>query len=232
MSGGEEDPALLAAEYALGCLDLADMREAEARAARDPAFAAEIADWRIRLGPLHLLATPVQPPAALWSRLVLATGIAAPPVRRGRGAWQAATAVSLALAASFALFAFLPRPDTPAGEPARFAAALAPVAAPARYVAESRPDGSIAVTSLDATPAPNGRAYQLWALPQGATTPVSLGLLSPGSQLVTPPARASAQEQLLVSEEPTGGSPTGGPTGSVVFGGKLVPLSPATIPGR
>ena len=231
MSGSEDDPAWLAAEYALGCLDVAEMREAEAQAARDPAFAADIVYWQAQLSPLHALIPPVQPPAALWRRLALATG-SDPAGRGGKGVWQGATALSLAIAAGLALFAFLPHPGPAPGSTSRFAAALAPLATPARFVAESRPDGSIAVTSLDGSAAPPGRAYQLWAIPQGATVPVSLGVLSPGTQLVTPPARASAQEQLLVSDEPAGGSPTGGPTGAVLFGGTLVPLSPAATPGR
>ncbi len=232
MSGSEDDPGLLAAEYALGCLDLADMRVAEAQAARDPVFAADLADWQRRLSPLSALVAPVRPPPALWQRLALATG--ATPYRRrgGAGVWQGATAVSLAIAASLALFAFLPHPG-PVPEPTgRFAAALAPLATPARFVAETRADGSITVTSLDGSAAPSGRSFQLWSLPQGATAPVSLGLLSPGTQLVTPPGRASAGEQLLVSDEPAGGSPTSAPTGAVLFGGRLVALSPAATPGR
>ena len=222
---------LLAAEYALGSLDLADMREAEATAARDPAFAAEVAFWQRRLHPLSRAVPPVQPPAALWQRLALATGIeAAPlpraaPVRRAGRFWPAATAASLALAACLALFAFLPRPPAPGAEPARFAAALAPLSTPARFLAETQADGSITVTALDPAAAPAGRDFQLWALPQGAAVPVSLGVLTPGRQMV-PAQRASAQEQLLVSDEPAGGSPTGQPTGAVLFGGKLVPLSP------
>ena len=231
MSGSEDDPALLAAEYALGCLDLADMRQAEAQAERDPGFAAEIVYWQGKLSPLSALVPPVKPPAALWRRLALATG-AAPVAQPGRGFWQGATAVSLAIAASLALFAFLPQPGQVQGPTGRFAAALAPLATPAKFVAETRPDGSIAVTSLDGSAAPPGRSYQLWALPQGASTPISLGVLSPGAQLVAPAVRASADEQLLVSDEPAGGSPTGGPTGAVLFGGKLVPLSPAATPGR
>ena len=237
MSGGDDDPRLLAAEYALGSLDLAEMREAESIAARDPGFASEVEFWQQSLSPLNALIAPVPPPAVVWSRLVLATGIGA-AVRetsgrtRGVRAWQAATGVSLAIAAGLALVAFLPRPPAPGAEPARFAAAIAPTATPARYLAESRPDGSISVTSLGGTPAPAGRAYQLWALPQGATAPVSLGVLPPGQEVVTSPQRASADEQLLVSEEPAGGSPTGAPTGAVVFGGKLVAINPAATPGR
>ena len=233
MSDSTDDPALLAAEYALGCLDVADMREAEAQAARDPAFAAEVSYWQRRLTSLHALVPLVQPPPALWSRLSLATGIGAAPSRsRGMGFWQGTTALSLAVAASLALFAFLPRPVTPLPDQTRFAAAIAPVATPAKFMAQTRADGSIEITSLDDIAAPPGRSYQLWALPPGATTPVSLGLLSPGQHVITPPLRPAAQEQLLVSDEPSGGSPTSGPTGAVVFGGKLVPLSPPTAPGR
>ncbi len=233
MSGTEDDPMLLAAEYALGNLDIAEMRQAEALAARDPVFADEVDWWQQRLSPLGLLVQPVQPPPALWSRLALATGAASlAPRRSGSGFWQVATGVSLAVAASLALFAFLPRPSNPDVEPGRFAAALAPLNTPARFLAETRPDGTIAITSLDSAVAPSGRSFQLWVLPQGATVPISLGVLPPGPEVVRPPQRAGAEEQLLVSDEPAGGSPTGAPTGTVLFGGKLVPVSPATKPDR
>ncbi len=63
MSGTEDSPTLLAAEYALGCLDLAEMRRAEALIARDPAFAQDVAAWEQWLGPLGRLVQPVSPPA-------------------------------------------------------------------------------------------------------------------------------------------------------------------------
>ncbi len=222
---------LLAAEYVLGSLDLAEMREAEAIAARDPAFAGEIAYWQQRLSAMGELVTPVKPPPLLWSRLALATGAgSSTPRRSGSAIWKAATGVSLAIAASLALFAFLPRPPGSDVEPARFAAALAPLNTPARFLAEARPDGTIQLTSLDSAGAPAGRSYELWALPQGATAPVSLGVLPSGEHVVRPAQRATANEQLLVSDEPAGGSPTGAPTGAVLFGGKLVPVSPVVKP--
>jgi hypothetical protein len=65
---------------------------------------------------------------------------------------------------------------------------------------------------------------ELWALSKGATIPVSLGVLPADGRLV----RAQAQDhrpdtQLLISLEPKGGSPSGLPTGPVVYGGKLDP---------
>ena len=233
VSGDEDDPMLLAAEYALGSLDLAGMREAEAFAARDPAFAEEIVFWQQRLSGLAGLVDPVPPPPLLWSRLALAVGIDAGrrPRSAGNALWKAATGVSLALAASLALFAFLPRPPVPQIEPARFAAALTPPGTPARFIAESRPDGTLAIISLGEA-APAGRSYQLWSLPPGTTVPVSLGVLPSGEHIVTPPQRPAADGQLLVSDEPAGGSPTGAPTGAVLFGGRLVPVSPAATPGR
>jgi anti-sigma-K factor RskA len=233
MSGVEDDPMLLAAEYALGSLDLPEMREAEAMAARDPRFATEITYWQDRLSALGELVPAVQPPALLWSRLAMAIGDEVPSLRRsGSGIWKAMTGLSLAIAAGLALFAFLPRPQSPEVAPARFAAALGPLATPARFLAETRPDGTIAVTSLGGQSAPAGRSYELWALPQGATAPVPLGVLSSGQRIMAAPQRATAQEQLLISDEPTGGSPTGAPTGAVLFGGTLVPISPVAAPGR
>jgi anti-sigma-K factor RskA len=67
--------------------------------------------------------------------------------------------------------------------------------------------------------------YELWALPQGAA-PKSLGVIPPGA-IVRVPLPATAEElltsipALAVSLEPPGGSPTGQPTGPVLFSGSI-----------
>jgi anti-sigma-K factor RskA len=206
----------------------------------DPVLAGEIVFWEDRLTPLTSLVPPVPPPPVLWSRLALATGISGamgtPAPRRRSGssrAWQASTVAALAIAACFAYIAFLPRPPNPELNGGQFIAALGPMTASVPYIAQARPDGSIAITHLaGGRPAASGRDYQLWALPKGATVPVSLGVLPAGGTVVRPTDRPLADEQLLVSDEPTGGSPTGLPTGAVLFGGTLSPVSPAAIPGR
>jgi anti-sigma-K factor RskA len=238
MSGSADDPTVLAGEYVLGLMDPLQMRQMEAQAAQDPNLAMEIAFWEDRLTPLTSLVAPVQPPAVLWSRLALATGIggaagASTPRRGNSRAWQGATAAALAIAACFAYLAFLPRPANPDLNGGQFVAALGPLTGSVPYIAQTRTDGSIAITHLaGARPAASGRAFELWALPKGATRPVSLGVLPPGGTVVRPTDRPLADEQLLVSDEPAGGSPTGLPTGSVLFGGTLTPVSPAATPGR
>jgi anti-sigma-K factor RskA len=64
---------------------------------------------------------------------------------------------------------------------------------------------------------------QLWALPQGATAPTSLGLIPPeGRVTVTPDAIRPEPGMLIeISLEPPGGSPTGRPTGPILFIGRL-----------
>jgi anti-sigma-K factor RskA len=223
MSGDTDDTPLLAAEYALGSLDLAEMRDAEAFAARDPAFAAEIAWWDQRLASLATLVEPVTPPASLWARLALVTGARAEPKPSAwsrPGLWRATTAAALAVAAAFAAVALLPR-ATP--EPLRLVAALAPTATPARFVVQSQ-QGRITLTPVGGAPAAAGRDYELWSLPKGATRPVALGVIAPGQQFESVPA-SQPDTQLLVSLEPSGGSPTGQPTGPVVYGGTLTPAN-------
>jgi len=67
---------------------------------------------------------------------------------------------------------------------------------------------------------------ELWAVPpQG--TPRSLGLISANGTTIVPRGRLAASlvkgdtAALAVSLEPPGGSPTGAPTGPVLYAGKL-----------
>jgi anti-sigma-K factor RskA len=86
---------------------------------------------------------------------------------------------------------------------------------------------SVRAGTLPATPP--DRDYELWALPTGGM-PVSLGVLpragSSQRSLTQAQQRAlAAAPQVAVSIEPTGGSPTGQPTGAIVF---VVPLRSVT----
>ena len=56
-------------------------------------------------------------------------------------------------------------------------------------------------------------------MPPGATKPASLGVIPAEGKVVPPGIKAGTM--LLVSLEPKGGSPTGQPTGPVLYAGKL-----------
>lgn len=70
-----DDHIALAAEYVLGTLDAAERAEAEALMQADADFADLVRKWEHRLGELHAMVDPVEPPAALWQRIREATAL-------------------------------------------------------------------------------------------------------------------------------------------------------------
>jgi anti-sigma-K factor RskA len=228
MSGAEDDPDLLAGEYVLGVLDAAGSAAVRLQAQADPRLAAAITDWQDRLAPLAALVAPVAPPPALWARIeaALPTPVATsaeirPLLRAWRSAavWRGTTAAALALAAAFAAVTFL-RPAPP--PPAVAVASLGPTGAPgSAFVAELAANGTVTLCPLAPLDVPSDRDLELWALPTGAARPVSLGVITAEGRRVTLPGLPASGTQLLVSLEPKGGSPTGQPTGPVVYGGRL-----------
>jgi anti-sigma-K factor RskA len=74
-----------------------------------------------------------------------------------------------------------------------------------------------------------GTTWEMWMLPGGKEAPVSLGLITTDADqsMRLRPALASRMEGawgLAMSVEPKGGSPTGAPTGPVIFKGQCVKL--------
>ena len=214
---GAQDRDLLAAEYVLGSLEGEERGEAERLLATDPAFARTVAAWQQRLTPLAAHVTPVRPPADLWDRIEADTAPAPAailPFRRRIRFWQATTVGALAIAASLAAFIVLHQPEQPR------VAMLAPIAGGAPVMlATAERNGSLTIRPSAAISVPSDKDLELWSLAQGETRPHSLGVLpSSGKQLM---ASLAPNTQLLVSLEPKGGSPTGLPTGPVLYGGWL-----------
>ena len=76
---------------------------------------------------------------------------------------------------------------------------------------------------------PDGRVMQLWGLRPGETAPTSLALLprTPGRISIPAPALRPVNNMLIeISLEPEGGSPTGRPTGPILFYGRLIEAPP------
>jgi anti-sigma-K factor RskA len=232
-----------AAEYALGVLSGRDRDEAEARMARDAAFAADVEAWRARFAPLLEGVAPQAPPEALWERISrqLPANDNDMAGRRVRF-WRGAAVGSLTLAAaSLAGVAVL------LGQGPRIVQVPAPVQAPqgqllnASLVAQKgQPQPlfvasydpvrkALIVTSLLPEGADREKAHELWLI-AGQDKPKSLGLLENARAKVIPLptevlGKMSEGAALAVSLEPPGGSPSpDGPTGEVISVGKLAKL--------
>lgn len=229
-----EDPnerEALAGEYVLGTLDARTAARVAAALPRDAALRDAVAAWERKLAPLTALAPPEAPPADLWDRIEasIAPAVLRKPARTRRfDLWRIwAIGASLA-AAAFAGLAFLPQSPAPAP---RFMAVLVTDQSQPAFAASVGANGGIhlaAMTSVSgAQPqTPTGKQLELWGMPPGAKAPTSLGLVPvQGGQLnIAAPAIHPVKDMLiLISVEPPGGSPTGQPTGPVVFFGRLVP---------
>lgn len=232
MSGEAEDFDLLAGIYVLGALEPDEARAVEELAARDEAVAHAVEVWRNRLAPLAAV-VPSQPaPSDLWSRIEasidpgeasagpapLQPAQATPLGRAWRSIaiWRTATA-ALALAAAYAGFTILSRP-----EPTPYATALTPAGSPAPvFLAQLQTDGSLVVRPLAPVQVAPGKDMELWVLPEGAQKPQSLGVLPAIGRSVPMRQVPAGPSQLMVSLEPEGGSPTGVPTGPVLYAGTL-----------
>jgi anti-sigma-K factor RskA len=86
-------------------------------------------------------------------------------------------------------------------------------------------DQQLVLTDVGAATVPSDRDLELWSI-QGSAAPRSLGVikLKDGQAMLSQVQRdlISKDSILAISLEPTGGSPTGAPTGAVLYTGKIV----------
>jgi anti-sigma-K factor RskA len=213
----------LAAEYVLGTLEAREAAAVAAALPADPALAEAVARWEARLAPLATLAPPEAPPPGLWARIEAALDPrpATPWWRRLLDPWKLGAIGATAVAASLAAFMVL----RPAPEPRLMTVLLTDREQPA-WLVEADSAG-IRLASLNTRPAPSGRVLELWALPQGATAPTSLGLIPADGRITVRPATITPQAGMLIeiTLEPPGGSPIGRPTGPIQFIGRLAPAT-------
>lgn len=233
----------LAAAYVAGTLRGPARRRFAALMRAHPGLRLAVRAWEARLMPLTASVAPVPPPARVWQGIEKRISPAASPASfasaGGAGpapvgwwsrlaVWRAISGLATAAAVTFAVLLAVP----PAAQPP-IVVVLSPAGAPAgggvpqgvmqaSFVASISGDGRSLVTKpLNDVALQADRALELWAVPpQGA--PRSLGLIS--AQAATVVKRGGVLRDtaaLAVSLEPPGGSPTGAPTGPILYIGKL-----------
>jgi len=219
----------LAADYVSGTLRGAARRRFEALLPAHSALRAAVRAWQERLMPLTLAIAPQRPSPQVWQRIearIAAQG-AAQAARRGwwarLGFWRGVSGLATLAALSLAVLLASPGPSqppivvvlnatTPAGS----------TAVAATFVASISGDGRSLVTKpLVNVSLEVDRALELWAVPPSGA-PRSLGLISSqGATVVQRDKALAGAAALAVSLEPAGGSPTGAPTGPILYLGKL-----------
>ncbi|GJG97573.1 anti-sigma factor domain-containing protein [Cupriavidus pauculus] len=220
----------LAAEYVLGTLPQSRREEIQQRMRTDAVFAGRVRDWENRLDPLTALAEPVQPSATLWHRIAASVGLRAPrrdPALRWwgklalwRGLALGATACALVLAVLLGWQAFAP----PAGP--RFVVILSePRDRTPGWLIQASSDRKLSLISIASQSAPSDRSLQFWTKADDWAGPVSLGLVRPGQRLDIPIDKLPPLQpnQLFeITLEPPAGSPTGRPTGPILYIGRAI----------
>jgi anti-sigma-K factor RskA len=224
----------LAAEYVIGTLRGRARARFEALQRYDPALRRIVAEWEERLTPLSAAAGELAPPARLWqavARRIAGSGRGASS-GRSLAFWRGLAVTSSAFVLILAAFlGVAPRPEPPMAMVAvmnddRGQPALVVSWPPMKAMRD--PYVRIKVVQEHPVMAP-GTAWEMWMLPPGKAAPVSMGLISTDADqtMRLKPALATRMEGawgLAMSIEPKGGSPTGVPTGPVIFKGQCVKI--------
>jgi anti-sigma-K factor RskA len=216
----------------LGSLDAAERRAFQRRLLTDPAAVAAVATWQDRLSPLLLTVPEATPPAGLWTRIETGGGPANDNGRLRR--WQAATVAAALVALVSTGVALRPGPaplpvpqvaqQTPSPLFQSVAALSEQGGLPALLVTYDAGRKMMRVMPVNVAPRP-GHSLELWVI-AGKAAPKSIGLMREDGATALDRMALDLQQQMTiaVSVEPKGGSPTGLPTGPVIYSGQMVSL--------
>lgn len=225
MKLNDETREQLAAQYVLGTLHGGARRSLEKQMMRDWNMRERVWEWEARLAPLLLLPPPQPVSAKCLAAIELR--LFGTPVKNNR-AWRSPLWGGF-MAATALLVAVLIWPPTSA----RFDASYAALAINQQSVdwsfSSNQNFTEILARSINVTFADADKDYELWVLPKQGN-PISLGVIRPGKDgarltLSTAQSIALAGSHLLaVSLEPRDGSPTGQPTGPVLYTATFVQI--------
>ncbi|TMG84426.1 MAG: hypothetical protein E6H78_09855 [Betaproteobacteria bacterium] len=216
----------LAAEYVLGTLRGRARERFERLARTDRVLTDAVRTWEERLLPLAEQLPPIAPPVRVWAA-ILARIRGAPAARASLwsslGLWRALASASLATVVVLAAVLLKSAPEVPQG--ALVVVLAGTDAKPVLVASADRLSRYLSVKPVARVELAADRTLELWMLPDGAN-PRSLGLISAtGVARVALPAPADDALRnipaLAVSLEPRGGSPTGLPTGPVLYSGPV-----------
>ncbi|MET0217481.1 MAG: anti-sigma factor [Burkholderiales bacterium] len=224
----------LAAEYVLGTLHGLARARFRRLLRYDPALRRTVEDWEARFLPMALATPDVVPPERVWEKIrARIEGPWREPARQGL--WQSLSlwrgVAALASVAALALAILLVQ--GPKTEPPMMIVVMNDKEAQPRiavsWLPEERGKRMLRVRVMGHQKMEPGTAWELWCLPGGDKPPLSMGLITAdGEQVLEVPRNLwpvlDRADGLAMSVEPKGGSPTGLPTGPVLYHGARVTL--------
>jgi anti-sigma-K factor RskA len=223
------DDKALAGEFVLGVLEGDAKAAADRRIASDAEFAREVEAWRTRFAAFDDTAEAQAVGDALWRNIesgVSGSAASEPatpslwsrfwnnlPALRAAALGTSLAALLLAIGLGFALRAAYQQPTM---------IAVLVDGNRTGAVVQAFADGRVVLMPLTDISVPPGRAIEVWTLPSRERGPVSVGLMDRARSLTLSlkDLPAPKPDQLFeMTLEPATGSPTGRPTGPVLFKG-------------
>lgn len=236
-----DDPIDLAGEYVLGTLSASERLRVGQALLHDAPLRDAVQAWETRLLALTTLAAPLAPSPHLWRRIERGLGPAAAAGAAVAAAahpafavarwwnsltlWRGLAAGGLALAAFMAVL-ITPRMATPPA-PTYMVVLAAPQTMRPGWVIQRVDSRQLRLLPLGPTELPQGKSLQFWTKADGWKGPVSLGLVTPGQPFNVslenlPPLQPNQLFEITL--EPPAGSPTGRPTGPILFIGRTLAI--------
>jgi anti-sigma-K factor RskA len=222
----------LAAEYVLGTLVGRARARFQSLMRYDPGLRQTVAEWEERLTPLARAGKEIAPPDRVWRAIDRRVR----RVERRAGWWESlafwrtfAVASAAFVVALGVAIGMMPRPEPPLSTVAVMSdndgkAAMVVAWPPMKAMRD--PHIRVKIVQDHPTMAPS-TSWELWLLPGEKAPPVSLGQVGLDRlQVVKLPHAVTAKMPgawgMALSIEPAGGSPTGAPTGPIIFKGECV----------
>lgn len=232
----------LAAEFVLGTLASSARQTVEKRLRQEPLLAERVQYWEELLADINQQLPPLAPPSELWDKIAQRLS------GQARNS-EAKTFLAVANRKSASLFGGFWRGLSSGVVLASFVAALlwfsfgqrdsqfnmdmtavlsstdAAVERQSNWLAAvNLSTNQLQITRINATPVPSGKTMELWVIPKDGSAPIPCGLMDDVQQQLITVASSRMlldAKALAISLEPAGGSPTGQPTGPVVYMGGI-----------
>ena len=225
----------LAAEYVLGTMSAHARRRFSLCLKESPALRRAVSEWEKRLTPLALALPEIEPPSRVWPVIesrIRSGRQAAPGFLERLSFWRLSSIASGLVALVLLFLVVLPGPEAPPAEAPRMVVVMNDLktrnpAMTASWEAGKPGKRAIRIRVIGHAEMAPGTAWELWILPGENQNPVSLGLITTHDTqtLIVPETLAAKLDKaqgLAMSVEPAGGSPTGLPTGPVLYAGPVV----------